>query len=73
MGLLTGSAAAGQLVFMPLLAALADTHGWRAAVWVGAAIALVPLPLVIFFVRDRPADIGLKAYGAVGIDGAPAR
>ncbi len=33
MGLLTASTATGQLVFLPLLASLVASHGWRAAVW----------------------------------------
>jgi predicted MFS family arabinose efflux permease len=63
MGLLTASSAAGQLIFMPLLAELAADAGWRFAVWIGCALALAPLPLVLLFMRDRPADVGLHAYG----------
>ena len=63
MGLLTASSAAGQLIFIPLLAALAADTSWRLAVWVGCALALMPLPLVALFMRDRPADLGLSAYG----------
>jgi predicted MFS family arabinose efflux permease len=66
MGLLTASSAAGQLIFMPLLAELAADAGWRLAVWIGCALALVPLPLVILFMRDRPGDLGLGAYGEPG-------
>jgi len=62
-GLLTASSAAGQLIFMPLLAELAANAGWRLAVWIGCGLALVPLPLVAFFMRDRPAELGLNAYG----------
>lgn len=70
LGLLIASSATGQLVFLPLLAAL-DTHfGWR---WVSAtvaAIALALVPLVAFLMRDRPADIGLPPYGATEIEPA---
>ncbi len=34
MGILTASSATGQLVFLPLLAAIAQHHGWRPVVWV---------------------------------------
>jgi predicted MFS family arabinose efflux permease len=63
MGLLTASSAAGQLIFMPLLAAVAADAGWRPAVLVGCALALIPLPLVLLFMRDRPDELGLGAYG----------
>src|SRR5215472_18273424 len=66
MGLLTASSAAGQLIFMPLLAELSADAGWRLAVWIACALALVPLPLVILFMRDRPGDVGLSAYGEPG-------
>jgi predicted MFS family arabinose efflux permease len=63
MGLLTGSAAAGQLVFMPLLANLVVAFGWRVAVLVACALALTMVPVVALFMRDRPGDVGLKPYG----------
>ena len=64
MGLLTASNATGQLVFLPLLASLAVTAGWRAAALVTAAAALVVAPLVAIFMRERPRDVGLQPYGA---------
>ncbi len=63
MGLLTGSAAAGQLVFMPLLANLAVAFGWRSAVLVACGIVLAMVPIVALLMRDRPADVGLLPYG----------
>jgi sugar phosphate permease len=63
MGLLTGSAAAGQLVFLPLLAHLMLLVGWRGAVLIGCGIALALVPVVLLFMRDRPADLGLLPYG----------
>jgi predicted MFS family arabinose efflux permease len=72
-GLLTASSAAGQLIFMPLLAELSVDTGWRLAVWIACALALVPVPLVILFMRNRPGDVGLSAYGGPGgmLDPAP--
>lgn len=63
-GCLTAASASGQLVFLPLLSRLADTVGWR---WVSVTIALSALsvvPLVVFGLRERPADVGLRPYGA---------
>ena len=68
MGLLTASNATGQLVFLPVLASLAVTAGWRAAALVTAGAALVVAPLVAILMRERPTDIGLQPYGA-GPDG----
>jgi MFS family permease len=66
-GLLTSGAAAGQLLFLPALAALAATFGWRWVALSQAAIALTLLPLVGLLMRDKPEDIGLTPYGG----GAP--
>src|SRR5262249_7717951 len=62
-GILTGSAAAGQLIFLPTLAAITTHYGWRATVLTVAAIAVVVIPLVALFMRDRPEDVGLVPYG----------
>jgi predicted MFS family arabinose efflux permease len=62
-GALTGATAAGQLVFLPVLAWTAQTYGWRAVglVCAGAAV-LVAIPVAIFM-RDRPESIGIRRYG----------
>jgi sugar phosphate permease len=70
LGLLTASTATGQLVFLPALAWLAAHLGWRWAAAAVAAAALVASPLVAALMRDRPEDLGLRAYGAEG-DGPP--
>ncbi|MFC3962085.1 MFS transporter [Nocardia jiangsuensis] len=63
-GVLTAAGATGQLVFLPLIAWLADRHGWRLPALVVAAVALAVVPLVLCFVRDYPSDVGRLAYGA---------
>ncbi len=63
-GLLTAATATGQLIFLPMLAALAQDHGWRSvSLFVGASTLLM-VPLVLLFLRDRPSDKGLLPYGA---------
>lgn len=62
-GMLTASSATGQLVFLPLLASVATRAGWRSALLVICALLAAAALLVWFFMRDRPADVGLKAYG----------
>jgi predicted MFS family arabinose efflux permease len=64
MGVLTAGGATGQLVFLPVVAALAGSAGWRVASLVIAAAALVVIPLVLAFVRDFPEDRGQVPYGA---------
>jgi len=63
MGLLTASTATGQLVFLPWLASVVTRHGWRGAPLVVAAAAAVTLPVIAWFMRDRPEDVGAHAYG----------
>jgi len=63
-GLLTASNATGQLAFLPLLASIVVAVGWRSAVLLVAAVAALVIPFVIIFMRDHPADIGLRPYGA---------
>ena len=63
MGVLTASSATGQLLFLPFLAQLAHNHGWRVAALAIACAALVVLPLVMIFMRGRPAEVGLTRYG----------
>ena len=62
-GVMTGSAATGQLIFLPLLANIVQNFGWRASVWTTCAMATLVLPLLFFFMYDRPRDVGLKPYG----------
>jgi predicted MFS family arabinose efflux permease len=69
MGVMTASTATGTLIFLPGLAAIAQTHGWRAVVLTVAACALALIPLVWWLLPERPSDIGLTRYGAV--DAAP--
>ncbi|WP_436502211.1 MFS transporter [Actinokineospora sp. HUAS TT18] len=63
-GVLTAAGAAGQLVFLPLVAGLAADHGWRTASLAVSGAALAVVPLVVLFLRDNPADVGTTAYGA---------
>ncbi len=68
LGALTAAGATGQLIFLPALAWLAVNVGWRASALLVAGAALVGVPLVALLMRDRPADIGLRAYGASEAD-----
>jgi sugar phosphate permease len=65
-GILTAANAAGQLVFLPTMATLATHGGWRMMSLVLTGTIIVFLPVVILFMRDRPEDLGLAAYGDKG-------
>ncbi|WP_426996667.1 MFS transporter [Pseudarthrobacter sp. N5] len=64
-GILTAGSAAGQLVFLPLIAMLAQDPGWRQASLLIAAGALAVVPLVLKFIKNSPADVGVLPYGDV--------
>lgn len=66
MGLLTASTATGQLIFLPWMASIVTHHGWRGVPWLVAGAAAAVLPLIWFFMRDDPADVGLRPYGETG-------
>jgi len=63
LGVLTSATAAGQLLFLPPLAIIAAAWGWRAMALTLALAVLALIPLVFFLMRDRPEDIGVRAYG----------
>ena len=63
MGLLAGSSATGQLLFLPLAAWLIEHHGWRWALMPVVAAAAMVLVLVVLFMVESPAALGMIAYG----------
>ena len=66
-GLMTASSATGQLVFLPLLAALTEAYGWRTALTLAVAVIAAAMLLVLLLMRDHPADLGLPAYGETAV------
>lgn len=63
-GVLTAGSATGQLIFLPIVASVAQNDGWRYASLIIAAIALAAVPIVAIFLRDSPASIGITPYGS---------
>jgi predicted MFS family arabinose efflux permease len=63
MGLLTASAATGQMVFLPLMAAMVGSYGWRSVAFLVSAVALLAIPLVWLLLPEGPAAIGQKMVG----------
>lgn len=64
-GILTAGSATGQLISLPFMAVLTQRSGWRSASLLVAAAALLAVPLVLRWLRNSPADLGVTAYGSV--------
>jgi MFS family permease len=71
-GILTASAATGQLVFLPLLAHLTEVMGWRTALGLMCGMLGVVAFAVLMVMRDRPGDLGLRPFGDDGKQPLPA-
>lgn len=72
MGLMSASSASGMLVFLPMIAALAQSGGWQPVVIAVAIATAALIPLVWLLVPERPASIGMVRYGAEADDVPPA-
>ncbi len=70
-GVLTAAGATGQLIFLPVLAGLATSYGWRAAALTVTGAALAVVPLVLWLLRDHPADVGVPPYGGTEVVPVP--
>ncbi len=64
LGLFGAGTSAGQLVFIPALTALIVALGWRGGTLVLAGIAALALLPVLILMRDDPAQVGVRPYGA---------
>jgi MFS family permease len=70
-GLLISANAAGQLIFLPLLALLVQDYGWQGvSVAVTAAIAAA-IPLVMILLPESPASVGLPPFGSTDVVPVP--
>jgi predicted MFS family arabinose efflux permease len=66
MGVLTASTATGQLIFLPSLATAVSAGGWRAAPLIVATTTALVIPIIWFFMRDEPREVGLRPLGERG-------
>src|SRR5262249_10875981 len=73
MGLLSAANAAGQLIFLPLLAMVAERYAWQAVAGTVTLAIAAMLPLVVMLLPESPAEIGLGPYGSVSVPQAPVR
>lgn len=62
-GIMTSASATGQLIFLPLLGAMAEWYGWQSvALTLGAAMAAV-VCLLGLILAESPARIGVAPFG----------
>ena len=64
-GIFSAANATGQLVFLPVIVALAAGPGWRAAALVVTVATALLVPLVLLVLADSPEAVGTTPYGAV--------
>ena len=72
MGLLTAANAAGQLIFLPVLAMLAERYGWRGVSVTVTLVIAAAVPVVALLLPELPADVGLGPFGSRDGARAPA-
>lgn len=63
MGLLTASAATGQLACLPVATCMLEHWGWRSTLARLGLIFLGVMALVWLLMRNRPSDLGQTAFG----------
>lgn len=66
LGLFSAASAAGQLLFLPSMMAMTSANGWRTAIGVSALTVAAMLLPVLFLMRDRPEQKGLRPLGDDG-------
>jgi MFS family permease len=67
MGLLSSANAAGQLIFLPVLALLANRYGWQGVAVAVTVVIAAMIPIVAMVLPESPAAIGLPPYGGMTV------
>lgn len=62
-GILTASTATGQLILLPVLAAIIDHYSWRWAIGLIMILSFVMLIIILLFMKNTPKDVGILPYG----------
>ncbi|MCF6409383.1 MFS transporter [Pseudalkalibacillus salsuginis] len=64
LGILSAGTAAGQLLIVPSTLNFINWTTWQTAVLsYGLFLMLIFLPLLVFFIKNRPSEMGLQPYG----------
>jgi MFS family permease len=72
MGIFAASNATGQLLFLPVIAQMATSYGWRMALVLVCVMLAIAGIVALIFMRDRPSDVGLPLYGEKTVAPPPA-
>ncbi|MDE2517236.1 MAG: MFS transporter [Rhodospirillales bacterium] len=70
-GLLTAGNASGQLVFLPVLAAIAQHGHWQYVPWLLGIVLAAMIPVVWFLLPENPRAIGLAPLGGTMEEAGP--
>lgn len=62
-GILTASTATGQLILLPVLAAIIENYSWRWAIGLFMTIGFIMLIIIILFMKNTPKEVGILPYG----------
>lgn len=62
-GILTASTATGQLVLLPVLAAIIENYSWRPALGLIMILSFIMLIIILLFMKNTPKDVGILPYG----------
>ena len=62
-GAFGAATSAGQLIFIPQMMSLTVSDGWRTGMTLLLAACAAMIVPVLIFMRDRPSDIGVRAFG----------
>ena len=73
MGILTASTSTGALIFLPLMAWLAENGAWRPVAMLVGLLAAAMIPLVALLMPERPESIGLTRLGETADNLQPQR
>ncbi|WLD92574.1 MFS transporter [Alkalihalobacillus sp. AL-G] len=71
LGLLMAGTAAGQMLFLPLLAYLTEEYSWRAGLYVFIGLGALMIPIIAIWMKDKPSEKGLLPYGMIKQDVSP--
>lgn len=62
-GILTASTATGQLILLPVLAAIIENYSWRPALGLIMLLSFIMLIIILLFMKNTPKDVGVLPYG----------
>ena len=63
LGILSASTATGQLVLLPILAAIIDHYSWRWAIGLIIILCVIMLIVIFLFMKNTPKEAGILPYG----------